>query len=97
MSLVHTLKLKSVAVVLSCFIKSEMKGCRFPLFEATVHVLVSVLRDASPLQQKLKALTIANELMYSPEAVAAFRAANGCREALAVHVVCRCGDCRKDR
>jgi len=42
------------------------------------------LRDASPLQQKLKALTIANELMYSPEAVAAFRAANGCREALAV-------------
>jgi hypothetical protein len=52
--------------------------------EATVHVLVSVLRDASPLQQKLKALTIANELMYSPEAVAAFRAAYGCREALAV-------------
>merc|ERR1719436_2003335 len=46
-------------------------------------LLVAALRDArTPVRTKLQALTIANELMYSPAAVDAFRATGGAREAI---------------
>lgn len=46
-------------------------------------LLVAALRDArTPVRTKLQALTIANEMMYNQDAVEAFRATDGTREAI---------------
>lgn len=50
-----------------------------------VSVLMAALRDPNgPLRVKLKALTIANEMMYNPGVVEAFRATKGASEVLSV-------------
>mmetsp|Transcript_13826 Transcript_13826/g.37518 ORF Transcript_13826/g.37518 Transcript_13826/m.37518 type:complete len:623 (-) Transcript_13826:98-1966(-) len=61
---------------------------------AVVGVLSTALRSRrhTPQRQTLQALTIVNEMMYNDQAVAAFRAEEGLREALTVLRVTRDSD-----